>query len=418
MNCESKLGGNIVCSGRTGHLGNYTILIMDHQSDDTSASRSSVKSLTIPSDNIWQAKSILSDELKSPSSQGGLLENRAGQGNLHFVQKIFTGAFEFDVLFSSDASPESLDSEVLTKGILKGLLGFEEHFGLVYAPQEPFKSTVHAIFSQHLLSNLLGGIGHFYGKSRFDASSAQVYAETDLKFWEKAAAARAHAHVEDAGPHELFSTVPSRPFFPRGFLWDEGFHLLVVLDWDMDLALEIVSSWSELMNEDGWIAREQILGPEARSKVPPEFQVQYPHYANPPTLFLVVAAYVQHLEKPSSYVGAPSQYLADVSLGRSFLRDIFPKLKRHHQWFCRTQVGNLTRYRLPGTSISQGYRWRGRTPQHTLTSGLDDYPRAQPPHPEELHVDALSWVGTMAKTLKQLSAFLHKEQDEKTFAIQ
>ncbi|KAL8858592.1 MAG: hypothetical protein Q9178_004886 [Gyalolechia marmorata] len=417
-NCESKLGGNIVCSGRTSHSGNYTILIMDHQSDDTSASRSSVKSLTIPSDSIWQAKSILSDELKSPSSQVGLLENRAGQGNLHFVQKIFTGAFEFDVLFSSDASPESLDSEVLTKGILKDFLGFEEHWGLVYAPQEPFESTVHAIFSQHLLSNLLGGIGHFYGKSRFDASSAQVYAETDLKFWEKAAAARAHAHVEDAGPHELFSTVPSRPFFPRGFLWDEGFHLLVVLDWDMDLALEIVSSWFDLMNEDGWIAREQILGPEARSKVPPEFQVQYPHYANPPTLFLVVAAFVQHLENPSSYVGAPSQYLGDVSLARSFLRDIFPKLKRHHQWFCRTQAGNLTRYRLPGTSISQGYRWRGRTPQHTLTSGLDDYPRAQPPHPEELHVDALSWVGTMAKTLKQLSAFLRMEQDEKTFAIQ
>ena len=31
--------------------------------------------------------------------------------------------------------------------------------------------------------------------------------------------------------------------------------------------LDILKSWFDLVDEDGWVAREQILGSEARSKV-------------------------------------------------------------------------------------------------------------------------------------------------------
>jgi mannosyl-oligosaccharide glucosidase len=76
-------------------------------------------------------------------------------------------------------------------------------------------------------------------------------------------------------------------------LWDEGFHQILIGAWDNDLSLEIIESWANLIDDNGWVAREQILGEEARSKVPSEFQTQFPHFANPPTLILALAKFVE-----------------------------------------------------------------------------------------------------------------------------
>jgi len=56
---------------------------------------------------------------------------------------------------------------------------------------------------------------------------------------------------------------------PRMFIVyrDEGFHLLHVGAWDNALSLEILKDWINLVDEDGWVGREQILGEEARSRV-------------------------------------------------------------------------------------------------------------------------------------------------------
>ena len=406
-----------VCDGAISSLGAFLINVSAHTEGEI-PSKLSIDSLTVPVDTLWQAKSIFVQQLKKGDAAEEMVADSPGQGSLHFIQQSFEGAFEFDVLFSLKSASENMSSTALTDAITTALSTVATRLESTYPPRPPFQHTAYVEFSKALVSNLLGGIGYFDGSSRVDVSKASAYAETDPDFWEKAALAQTQADIEDRGPYQLYSAVPSRPFFPRGFLWDEGFHLLIVLDWDVDLALEIVSSWFDLMDEDGWIAREQILGPEARSKVPPQFQTQYPHFANPPTLFLVIEAFVSKLCGESPYSGAPSRHLRDPAVGKAFLQTIYPKMKRHYSWFRSTQAGNLTHYQSLGPDLNEGYRWRGRTPQLTLTSGLDDYPRAQPPHPEELHVDALCWVGSMAAALLRTSAFLGEERDQTVFAQQ
>jgi len=407
---------NVICNGMTTGLGDFKLQFSDKTANDVSH-WTSIKSVTVPVDTIWQAKSIWMEQLQDTGSPDGLSADSPGKGNLHFVQKTFEGGCDWDIMFSPGTISEDVAITSLTEDIQDVQSTFDDRFNSAFSPQRPFQDERHITFSQYLLSNLMGGIGYFHGTSIVDTSSAPEYAETDLDFWGKAATARSRAVVQEEGPYQLFTSVPSRPFFPRGFLWDEGFHLQVIMDWDMDLALEIISSWFNLMDDDGWIAREQILGSEARSKVPSEFQTQYPHYANPPTLFLIVQVFVAKLNAITPYAGTPSRLLGDPTAGKSMLAAVYPKLRKHYEWFRRTQAGgNGTLHEHSGSDLNQGYRWRGRIPQHILTSGLDDYPRAQPPHPGELHVDALCWVGTMAMALKEVSAFLGEKADEALFS--
>lgn len=51
-----------------------------------------------------------------------------------------------------------------------------------------------------------------------------------------------------------------------------------------------------------------------------------------------------------------------------------------------------------------------------MTSGLDDYPRAYTPHTGELHVDLISWIGMMTRSMKQLAEFLGEDSDAAEYA--
>ncbi|KAI4148644.1 MAG: hypothetical protein LQ340_005003 [Diploschistes diacapsis] len=400
--------------------------------------RTMVASMNVPEEAIWQTKAILFQHMKEeidawiskngdqnspPAWQVFTVANKAGAGNLHLIQKVFEGPFEFDVLYSSASAPEPVTSQKLSDQIGAVLKSFSDRFAKHLAPKAPFDGSKYQVFAKSMLSNLAGGIGYFYGDSLVDKSYAREYEEENEGFWQETAEARSKAQIKLEGPSELFTAIPSRTFFPRGFLWDEGFHLLPMSEWDMDLTLEIVRSWFRLMDEDGWIGREQILGAEARSKVPQEFQVQYPHYANPPTLFLVLELFVDKIQAKSAeqvdssdpYDDVRNYQLRHKQQAIDYLKDIYPLLKKHYSWFRRTQWGDVKSYDREAFSTKEAYRWRGRTVEHILTSGLDDYPRAQPPHPGELHLDLISWMGLMTRSMRRIAETLGEDEDAKEF---
>lgn len=267
-------------------------------------------------------------------------------------------------------------------------------------------------FASHALSALLGSMGFFYGSS---SVAPPRRGPKGLR-------------VRQTPPASLLAVVPSRPFFPRGFLWDEGFHQLVVGAWDPELADAILASWLGLMHTDGWIPREQILGAEAEARVPAEFMPQHRDQANPPALMLRIHSFLNSLppelpELPAhraAQVGedpwVPTEPGSPAAQARtlSLLREMWPRLVKWHSWFLRTQAGER----------AHSFRWRGRDANDkklnamTLASGLDDYPRATTPSKAERHVDLHSWAAFFTKVLAQLAARLGLDEQAASYAAQ
>jgi len=302
------------------------------------------------------------------------------------------------------------------------------------------------------VANLLGGITHFHGKQLVAANSDPG------------------AAVALSAPHHLFTAVPSRSFFPRGFLWDEGFHQLIAAGVNPDLAWRAVQSWVDTMDAQGWIAREQILGGEARSRVPHQFQVQRPDIANPPSLLLpvlrlavdgvcsrgrsglsavadpaararAVAFCARHgaadaggadgadvTTAPSPPAASPDDDPLLLHGGCTWACGLGGVHRRAPASFSPDQalatVTALTPklatwgrwfLRTQAGEASGSYRWRGATKGHNFASGLDDYPRGAVPSLLDENVDLLAWMGFLAHNLADLTALAGDEADSRAW---
>lgn len=117
----------------------------------------------------------------------------------------------------------------------------------------------------------------------------------------------------------------------------------------------------------------------------------------------------------SSPTGTEDSLLLQPDNARDYLRSIYPALRRHYDWFRRTQRGQIKQWGRRASSRTEAYRWRGRTEEHVLTSGLDDYPRASSPHVGELHLDLISWMAFFTRTMRGIAEFAGEVEDEAKF---
>ena len=261
---------------------------------------------------------------------------------------------------------------------------FDETFGTAIRRDATLPPTTHAL-ARAALSNLLGGLAYFYG-----APLVRV------------APGPGGTRRGASGP--LFTAVPARAFFPRGFLWDEGFHQLIVARWSRPIARDVLAHWADAVTASGWIPREQILGEEAEARVPPEFVPQSPDGANPPTLLLPLADMARRCAaaREAGDVDARGVAASDAADECAFLSAAYPRVKAWIDWLLTTQVG----------PVPSSFAWRGRDPgagggrelnPKTLTSGLDDYPRSSHPHPaHDRHVDLAAWAALATRLLTTL----------------
>jgi mannosyl-oligosaccharide glucosidase len=121
------------------------------------------------------------------------------------------------------------------------------------------------------------------------------------------------------------------------------------------------------------------------------------------------------IQQPLVPQDAGPSVLLQPDNARDYLRSIYPAIRRHYEWFRRTQRGQIKQWGRKASSRTEGYRWRGRTEDHVLTSGLDDYPRARPPHVGELHLDLISWMAFFTRTMRGIAEFAGETEDEAKF---
>lgn len=419
---DAKLGAvqgddGPIIKGTHPALGAFAMHTAAPHGERTGDGEAHYEGLRVPTHEVWRAKDHLTgaftERYQALASRGEKmaelpaadifqLDDRAPAGaTLYALQRTFRGDFVMDIFFESDATPKGarLDSDSLTVALQHRREAYETAFQRKFGLDAFEKEDVD--IARELTAQIIGGIGYFSGSSLVDRRG---FDDNGLVLHEPS-----KAEPTREPTRELLTATPSRSFFPRGFYWDEGFHQAHIGAWDPELCMDLFASWTSLIDDDGWVGREQILGPEARSRVPEEFQVQFPQFANPPALIMGLEGYLDRLDNAADVGGVGGQAAYALNTTHD-LASLYEPWRRHYHWFRRTQRGQIKQWDRSATS-REAYRWRGRSATHVLTSGLDDYPRAATPHVGELHLDLHAWMGGFARAMRRFAQHLGIDDD-------
>ena len=162
---------------------------------------------------------------------------------------------------------------------------------------------------------------------------------------------------------------------------------------DTNLCLEILDNWMLLVDENGYLAREQARGYEISSKIPHEFQIQDGKEANPPTLLYPIIDLIE-LKNID-----PFERLKIFK----FIEKNYKTLMDWLLWFLETQSnsGNV--------SLKTKFLWycKGKCESgFYYGSGLDDYPRHDTISHSKSHLDLHCWIIFFYESMTKISKYL------------
>ena len=108
------------------------------------------------------------------------------------------------------------DLSIIAAILDNGIPAFKDKYSIKYAKRFPMSEDLSdelLAFSKAVTSNLLGGVGYFYGDYLVDPSFTREWDEDEYSDEE----AKSGPVITE--PTALLTATPSRSFLPRGFYW-------------------------------------------------------------------------------------------------------------------------------------------------------------------------------------------------------
>lgn len=106
----------------------------------------------------------------------------------------------------------------MDEGIPALIASYDKRFNEVLPVSSDYPESVRE-FSKSITSNLIGGIGYFYGTSIVDRGFAYEWDQDDESEVDTQDGKDGAKGAKLTEPKALLTATPSRSFFPRGFYW-------------------------------------------------------------------------------------------------------------------------------------------------------------------------------------------------------